>query len=85
MTKISVDELDALITSKTGEADILANNGAGQEINPAQTGENSAKPPALRKPIDAVIGAAGAVGTGIAAVGAGLANLKTNLPLNELK
>ena len=83
MNKISEQELDSLLLEK-GAADVPF-DGISQEVSSTQTGENSSKPPALRKPIDAVMGAVKTVGMGAAAVGAGLANLKTNQPLTELK
>lgn len=82
MIKLSIDELDTLI--KAPKVADVPENGTTQEVNPVQTSENSTKPPLLRKPIDAVIGAAAMVGAGAAAGMAGLAKLRTDLPLKEV-
>jgi len=70
MTKISVEYLDSLVK----EAAPVPDNGRGQVENPNQTGENSSKPPALREPIDKLMGATGAAAAGAAGLVTGLAN-----------
>lgn len=85
MTKISLDELDAMVFPKEAlEAPISAPDEKKQEVNPQQTGENSTKEPALRKSIDALSsGVMGAAGAG-AAVITGLSKMRSNMPLNEI-
>ena len=73
MIKISIEELDALVVHKE------ATDGNVHPDAPMET-----KEPALRKPIDAAVSAATAVGGGLAAGAVGLSKLKTNMPLNKI-
>lgn len=81
MEKLAISELDTLLKLSAEVPD----NGTGQLVNPHQTGENSSKPPPLREPLDKAIGAAGAVLGGAAGLAAGLSQVKTKVPMQEVK
>jgi len=81
MNRLAIEDLDALLK---GAAEV-PDNGTGQQVSPMQTGENSSKPPALRAPIDKVMGAAGAAAAGAAGLAGALTKIKTTLPLKEVK
>lgn len=82
MIKLSLAELDHLLLHKGAEE--VPANGRKMQVNPMQTGEQSSKEPALRKPIDKAIETATNVGTGLAGAAAALTKVKANLPLKEI-
>ena len=81
MKKLTLEDFDSLLKKESAE---IPSNGTGQLVNSHQTGENSSKPPALRAPIDKLIGVAGTALGGTAALAAGVARIQTKVPMRSV-